>query len=111
MPCDCNESEKNDINVEIVDASGNTYVGILYAGLEDFMNWFTSKSATFHVEVHSRVVTGDSSVYSAYSLPMIGVTQKSKDEPEKTVDIVINLEKNKSFLILTDTEQRYELGY
>ena len=32
MPCNCENDETTDINVEILDATGAYYKGILYAG-------------------------------------------------------------------------------
>ena len=110
MPCNCENDETTDINVEILDATGAYYKGILYAGLGDFTSWFESKAATFHVEVHSKVITGNEFVYSAHSLPMLGVTLKLATDFEDIPDMVINLEKDNSYLTLTKTGQRYELG-
>jgi len=64
----------------------------------------------FHVEVHSKKITGDEYVYSAHSLPMMGITAKLATEFEETPNIVINLEKDNSYLTVTTTGQRYELG-
>ena len=111
MPCNC-ESDNNDaVNVEVLDATGQRYIGVLYAGIVDFTNWFESKSATFHVEVHSKAVTGDESIYSAHSLPMIGISPKIDTQSEETPDMIINLEKDNSYLTLTSTGQKHRLGF
>ena len=112
MACNCGEMpiEKKATTVEVSDDSGERYTGVLYSGLMDFVNWFTSSVADFHLLSNSKKVLGVSGKYSAHSLPMVGITKVENGEEVDTKRLIINLKQGNSYAYLTSSGATWKLG-
>jgi len=109
MGCNCEKNNStNSFTVEVVDDTGSKYTGALYASVIDFVQWFTSSVAEFHIENNSKKALGESGKYSAHSLPMIGISKAEDDDEIKR--LVINLKQGNTYAYLSSTGHTWKIG-
>lgn len=112
MACNCGEkpTQHRPVTVDVVDDSGERFTGILYSSFNDFMQWFTSSVADFHLLTHSLKILNVSGKYSAHSLPMMSITKVEGEEEADTQTFNINLKKGNAYAYQTSSDRMWELG-